>query len=66
MRYGSDLIGRCVHETARIANAAEGDEILVSADTAAALDTRFTVAGERLVPLKGFDEPHRVVEISWR
>ncbi|MGI9603216.1 MAG: adenylate/guanylate cyclase domain-containing protein [Acidimicrobiales bacterium] len=65
-RYGDDYIGRCVHETARIANAATGGEILVSADTAAKLvDGAFEVSAPRLLDLKGFDEPYPVTAIGW-
>jgi len=63
--YGDDLIGRCVHETARIANAADGGEILVSHVTAEGLDQSFRVRATRALELKGFDEPYEVLDIDW-
>lgn len=65
VRYGEDYVGRCVHETARIAAAAAGDEILVGASAAAALGTGIEVAETRTVDLKGFAEPQQVVSIAW-
>ena len=66
MPYGDDYIGRCVHETARIANAADGDEILVSRTIADALGEGFRIAAGRTLELKGFQTPYPVVEIDWR
>jgi len=64
--YGQDFIGRCVHETARIANAADADEILVSATTASALGAQYQESATRSIRLKGFAEAYAVIVVDWR
>lgn len=66
IRYGEDYIGRCVHETARIANAASAGEIYVSAHVAELLGDDFEFCATHTLDLKGFSEPHTVAEIDWR
>ena len=63
-RAGSDYQGRGVHETARIADAAGADEILVSAPIAAFVDGT-AVSEPRRLNLKGFREPLEVVAVDW-
>lgn len=64
-REGSDYQGRGVHEAARIAGTAKGDEILVSAPIAAHVDD-WTPTGPRAVKLKGLSKPVDVFSIDWR
>jgi class 3 adenylate cyclase len=64
-REGSDYQGRGVHEAARIAGTAQGDEILVSAPVAAHADG-WTLAGPRTVKLKGLSQPVDVFSVAWR
>ena len=66
IRYGEDYIGRCVHETARIASAAGPGEIYVSAHLAELLGDHFEVSATHSLDLKGFSAPHQVAEIDWR
>jgi class 3 adenylate cyclase len=56
--------GKGVHTASRIAGAAGGGEILVSAETAKG--TQFKLSEPRRVELKGITEPMEVVEILWR
>ena len=66
-RRGGDFSGVEVHRAARVAALAGGDEILVTADTAAAAG--LDVAGQgvrRAVTLKGFAEPVDVLAVEWR
>jgi class 3 adenylate cyclase len=67
---GSTWTGMGVHETARIGALAEGDEILVSRETAAAADeghpSRLALSEPRSVTLKGLTGPVEVVSIGWR
>ena len=65
INYGPDLIGRCVHETARIANAAGADEIFVSATVAEVVADEVDVTDRKMLTLKGFDTPHEVAVIPW-
>ncbi len=62
-----DLFGTAVNEAARITAAAKGGEILASdvvRQLAKGKDFLFADTGER--QLKGFDEPVRVYDVSWR
>lgn len=61
---GAGFSGKGVHEAARIAALAEGGEILVSRQTAAA--TRQAVSEPRSVTLRGIVEPMEVVTVKWR
>ncbi len=62
-----DLFGTAVNEAARITAAAEGGEILVAnvvRELAKGKDFLFADRGE--TSLKGFEEPVRLYEVSWR
>ncbi len=62
-----DLFGTAVNEAARITATANGGEILVSnvvRELAKGKDFLFADRGE--ASLKGFDEPVRLYEVSWR
>jgi class 3 adenylate cyclase len=64
---GDDLFGASVITTARIAAAAQGDQILASDVVRQLLAGKgfvFTERGEHA--LKGFDEPVRLYEVRWR
>jgi class 3 adenylate cyclase len=65
-RRGSDYSGGEVHKAARIAAAAEGDEILASAETAGEVDDGFTYSEVREVAAKGIPVPVKVVGVGWR
>jgi class 3 adenylate cyclase/DNA-binding SARP family transcriptional activator len=64
-REGSDYQGRGVHEAARIAGAAQGDEILVSAPVAARAEAG-KLSGPKAVHLKGLSRPVDVFTVDWR
>jgi class 3 adenylate cyclase len=55
--------GKGVHEAARIAALAQGDEIMASAAT---VGERVSTADRRSVELKGLSEPIEVVTVNWR
>ena len=62
-----DLFGTAVNEAARITASANGGEILVSnvvRELAKGKDFLFADRGEAI--LKGFDEPVRLYEVTWR
>jgi len=62
-----DYHGRGVHVAARVAGAAVGEEILISAATLGAMPSvRFGLSDPRHVALKGVDEPVEVRSIDWR
>jgi class 3 adenylate cyclase len=61
---GADWTGMGVHVAARIGSLAEGEEILVSADTAEG--SGFEVSAPRSVSLKGVAKPVEVVAVRWR
>jgi class 3 adenylate cyclase len=63
-QVGANFRGKGVHEAARIAQQAEGDEVVASQDTAAG--SRFAVSEPREVMLKGISEPIEIVSIDWR
>jgi class 3 adenylate cyclase len=52
-----------VHEAARIAALANGDEIMASRATAA--DGRFSVSEPKVVTLRGTSEPVEIVSVDW-
>ena len=62
-QVGRNFTGKGVHEAARIAALAEGDEIVSSLATAA--DGRFPMSEPRTVNLRGTSEPIEVVSIGW-
>ena len=63
-QVGRNFTGKGVHAAARIAQAAEGAEILVTQETAAG--SRFPLSEEREIRAKGFSEPIQVVTVDWR
>ena len=63
-QVGRNFSGKGVHEAARIAALAGGDEILASRSTAA--DGRFAVSEPRSVTLRGTTEPVEIVSVEWR
>ena len=66
-RRGDDYSGVEVHRAARVAALAGGDEILVTADTAAAAGLDAAWLGDRrAVTLKGFAETVDVLAVEWR
>jgi class 3 adenylate cyclase len=60
---GKNFSGRGVHEAARIAALADGDQILSS--TATAADGRFPTSAPRTVTLRGTSEPVEIVTVDW-
>ncbi len=60
---GKNFSGKGVHEAARIAALAGGDEILSSRTTAA--DGRFPISELRTVTLRGTSEPMEIVTVDW-
>ncbi len=65
-RRGSDYSGGEVHKAARIAAAAEGDEILASAETVGEVLDGFTWSSPREIAAKGIPHPVQVVGVEWR
>jgi class 3 adenylate cyclase len=62
-----DYRGGGVHVAARIGSAAEGEEILVSADTLSEIaPKRFALSEPREITLKGVDTPVAVRGVDWR
>jgi class 3 adenylate cyclase len=64
MQIAKNIVGKGVHEASRIADLAEGSEILASKQTVA--DSRFQSSEPKTVTLKGFAEPVEIVSIDWR
>jgi class 3 adenylate cyclase len=62
-QVGRNFSGKGVHEAARIAALANGDEILASIVTAA--DGRYPVSETRTVTLRGTSEPMEIVTVDW-
>jgi class 3 adenylate cyclase len=62
-QVGRNFSGKGVHEAARIAALASGDEIYASAMTA--VDSRFPVSERRTVSLRGTSEPVDIVTVDW-
>jgi class 3 adenylate cyclase len=62
-RVEGNFRGKGVHEAARIAALAQGDEIVASAAT---VGDNVPTAGRRSVELKGLSEPIEVVAVTWR
>jgi class 3 adenylate cyclase len=65
-RTGSTYQGRGVHEAARIAALAGGDEILACAEMLEAAGPRFQASEPRSVELKGMARPVEVRAVEWR
>ena len=62
-QVGRDYSGKGVHEAARIAALAAGDEIFASSATAA--DGRFPLSEPRMIMLRGTSEPVEIVTVEW-
>jgi class 3 adenylate cyclase len=62
---GGDFTGRGVHEAARLAAAAGGDEVLVSQRTLESAGERFEGCRPRDLELQGFRSPIRVLTVPW-
>jgi class 3 adenylate cyclase len=62
-QVGKNFSGKGVHEAARIAALADGDQIVASMTTAA--DGRFPVSDPREVVLRGTSEPVEIVTVDW-
>ena len=62
-QVGRNFSGKGVHEAARIAALADGDQILSSSHTAAG--GRFPASEPRTVTLRGTSEPVEIVTIDW-
>ena len=62
-QVGRNFSGKGVHEAARIAALADGDQILSSLHTAAG--TRFTTSDQQTVKLRGTTDPMQIVTIDW-
>jgi class 3 adenylate cyclase len=67
VRDGDDLLGMAVNVASRLADAAETDEILVSAVARelAAGSRDFGFDDPRLVPLKGLSDPREAYPLRW-
>jgi class 3 adenylate cyclase len=62
-QLGKNVQGKGIHEAARIAQAAEGGQILASRETVAG--TRFTAGEPRSLELRGLEAPMEVVAVDW-
>jgi class 3 adenylate cyclase len=62
-QVGKNFSGKGVHEAARIAALADGDQIVASRTTAA--DGRFPISEPREVVLRGTSEPVEIVTVDW-
>lgn len=62
-QVGNNFSGKGVHEAARIAALANGNEILASRRT---VSSRFVPSEPRMVTLKGIAEPMEIVAVTWR
>ena len=65
-RERSDWSGVGVHAASRIGALADGDEILVSIETAKAAGDVVPYSGSRTVSLKGLSEPFEVLTVTCR
>jgi class 3 adenylate cyclase len=63
-QLGKNFSGKGVHEAARIAALAEGDQILAS--TATTAESSYPVSNARSVTLKGISEPVEIVQVDWK
>jgi class 3 adenylate cyclase len=64
-RVGLDYAGIGINQAARIGDAAEGGEILVSAPTLEGVRHAYPESSRRSVELKGISAPVEVVSIAW-
>ena len=65
VQTGPAYKGKGVHEAARIAALAGGDEVLASAETVAAAGNRFPTCDPRTFELKGMSQPVDIVALDW-
>lgn len=63
---GDDIIGNVVNLAARVTDAADADEIVVTEHVADHLDGRHTTAGRGLHTLKGISRPRHLLALVWR
>jgi class 3 adenylate cyclase len=66
VRTPDDYAGRGVHEAARIAALADGDEILASQAAFSRAPAELKIGEPRSVQLKGLAEPLEIAAIEWR
>jgi class 3 adenylate cyclase len=62
-QVGRNYSGKGVHEAARIAALADGDQIFASLHTASG--SRFPWEDQRSVTLRGTSEPLEIVTVDW-
>jgi class 3 adenylate cyclase len=65
-KEGTNWSGVGVHAAARIGALADGEEILVSRETAQAAGSSFGLSQPRTVSLKGITAGVEVVAVHWR
>ena len=63
---GDDIIGNVVNLAARVTDAADADEIVVTEHVADHLDGRHTTTGRGLHTLKGISRPRHLLALVWR
>jgi class 3 adenylate cyclase len=63
---GDDILGNVVNLAARVCDAADIDEVLVTEHVADHLDGRHTTAGRGLHTLKGIARPRHLLALVWR
>ncbi len=63
---GDDIIGNVVNLAARVTDAADPDEIVVTEHVADHLDGRHTTTGRGLHTLKGISRPRHLLALVWR
>ncbi len=64
---GKDILGLTVNKAARVASAAEADEIMISATTRDLIGSmsEITTGEPRIVALKGLSDTHQIVPVKW-
>lgn len=65
-RAGLAYSGTAVNQAARIGASAASAEVVISAETFAAVRRSFPEVGRRTVELKGISQPVEIVSIGWR
>lgn len=63
---GDDLVGRVVNLAARVTDAADADEILVTEPVADHLGADVALVDRGLRQLKGFDRPRHLLAVVWQ
>lgn len=66
MDEDGDIIGTVVNLAARVTDAADVDEILVTEHVADHLESGFTTSGRGLHTLKGISRPRHLLAVEWR